>query len=89
MDRNYQSYRGEVDIISLDGDCLVFVEVKARSNLRYGRPEEAITEKKKRRLSYCAKNWIYRNEYEGSLRFDVIAIEGKDLRHYENAFEPP
>ncbi|MBS3787982.1 YraN family protein [Candidatus Bipolaricaulota bacterium] len=83
--RNYYCYRGEIDIITFDGDYVVFVEVKSRGSGSYVTPEESITPKKKRRLIRCAKRWLMENDYQGNARFDVIAISNGELSHYENA----
>lgn len=74
VDRNYFCYRGEIDIITLDGDYVVFVEVKSRGSGSYVSPEESITAKKKQRLIKCAKRWLMENDYRGDVRFDVITI---------------
>ena len=86
--RNYYCYRGEVDIISLDSNYVVFTEVKKRGPGSYFRPEESITRRKKLLIINCSKRWIFQNNYRGNVRFDVIAISGGEIRHYENAFQP-
>ncbi len=86
--RNYFCYRGEIDIITLDDDFVVFVEVKSRGRGSYVSPEKSITEKKKRRLVKCSKKWIMENEYKGSARFDVLAMSDGEIRHYEDAIRP-
>ena len=58
IERNYRCPLGEVDIIARDGDCLVFVEVRTKTNKDFGRPEESITEAKKRRLVATALNYL-------------------------------
>lgn len=83
--RNYFCHRGEIDIITFDGDYVVFVEVKRRGSGSYVSPEESITEEKKRRLIRCAKRWLMENDYRGDARFDVIAISDGEISHYENA----
>ena len=92
--RNFRTRDGEIDIIcqqkdvETGQDILVFVEVKYRKNRRAGSPEEAITPAKMRKIMRVAD--YYRVRYQVSMeqpcRFDVIAIEGESLRHYENAF---
>ncbi|RMD50459.1 DUF91 domain-containing protein [Candidatus Parcubacteria bacterium] len=47
--RNYRTVFGEVDIVAKDGDEFVFVEVKARHSDKFGYPEEAVTERKKKK----------------------------------------
>ncbi len=83
--RNYHCHRGEIDIISIDDDYVVFTEVKQRGKNSYLQPEEAITYSKKKRLINCAERWFMENEYTGGARIDVIAISDGEIRHYMNA----
>ena len=92
--RKCRSRIGEIDIIALDGACLVFVEVKTRSSRAAGHPAEAITYDKRRQLTRAALAWLKQAKLlDHRARFDVIAITwqagGKPvLEHYQNAFEP-
>lgn len=89
LTRNYHCYRGEIDIISMDREYVVFTEVRSRSKRSYTSPEESITARKKKRLVNCAKRWIMENDYQGDCRFDVIAISHGEIRHYQNAIQYP
>jgi putative endonuclease len=90
--RNFQFGRiGEIDIVAYDGEVLVFVEVKARSQFEYGTPEESITPRKQAQLKKVASMYYYVNKLgDVDCRFDVIAIETikgvKELRHHIRAF---
>ena len=99
LDRNYRFERAEVDLICFlpaqryeAGGELVFVEVKVRTGLGYGRPEEAVTEAKKRNLIHAAEAYLYERKLDGApCRFDVISIllhPGKEpvIEHFEHAF---
>ncbi|MEM1095084.1 MAG: YraN family protein [Bacteroidota bacterium] len=99
LERNYRFERAEVDIVAFRpfedytaGGELVFVEVKTRTGLGYGHPEEAVTEAKKLNLIKAAKAYLHEFKLEGSpCRFDVISIvlQGSaepDIKHFENAF---
>ena len=86
--QNYRCRLGEIDLIAGDGGTIVFIEVKYRAGKGAGAPEEAVTAAKMRKIVrvaqyYCIVNHISENS---SFRFDVIAIEGEELRHIENAF---
>lgn len=90
--RNFRFGKGEIDIIAMDGSCLVFVEVKYRRNLDFGEPEYAITKSKRRQLKRIAEAYYYINKIEDQeCRFDVITILGDiksnpKINHIKNAF---
>ena len=74
--KNVRSRQGEVDIVALDGETIVFVEVKAWSvygmeNLQYG-----LNLKKQRRIIETAKYFLSEHrEYNGkAVRFDVVFV---------------
>lgn len=76
LQTNFRCPEGEIDIIARDKDCLVFVEVKARTSLRFGLPEEAIDENKKRKIRLAAARYQQENHQDfASWRIDVVAIE--------------
>jgi len=75
IDRNWRCSYGEADIVALDGSTLVFCEVKTRTNLKFGNPEEAITCKKLGRY-YKVVN-LYRSRKavrHSAVRLDFIAL---------------
>lgn len=74
--RNHRCPAGEVDLIMRDGDTLVFVEVRLRSNRRYTSPVESITPAKQRKIIRAAQSWLQRHDPGGRLacRFDVVAL---------------
>jgi putative endonuclease len=78
--RNYHVRGGEIDLVAMDGDEVVFVEVKYRSR---SRPEEALGQRKSSRLRRAALAYLgaFGNK-EAAYRFDLIAIEGRDVRHH-------
>jgi len=92
LERNFVCPAGEADIIARDGDYLVFVEVKTRTHIEKGMPEEAVDAKKRARYEKIAC-WFLADfeETDIPLRFDVISlvVVGEDramLRHHVNAF---
>lgn len=92
VERNFRLRSGEIDIIVKDGDTLVFVEVKARTNKRYGSPFDAIDHRKQRQISQTALAFISKQRYEGwAVRFDVIAVyldeQVPRVELLKNAFE--
>lgn len=94
LQRGYRARvtRGEIDLIAREGDVLVFVEVKTR---RQGRPAEAVSVEKQRRLTLAAFHFLKRYKLlEVKSRFDVVAIVWPEedalpqVEHFRNAFEP-
>ncbi len=86
--------RGEIDIIAQKKDYLVFVEVRTKSNLDFGTPEESITDAKKKKLISLALTYTSTHQNLPSLwRIDVVAIEVDDkgktrrIELIENAIE--
>lgn len=92
VERNWRSGHKEIDIVARQGDTLVFVEVKARANLMYGNPEDAVTRRKMHLLVMAADAYLRCNALDCDVRFDVITITGTVqkpyIRHYEHAFRP-
>lgn len=75
LERNYATPLGEIDLIAKHKGCLVFIEVKTRKTLRFGRPEEAVTGAKQRRLQRLAEYYVKQKRLDNQpLRFDVVAI---------------
>jgi putative endonuclease len=93
LERRFRTRLGEIDLIAEDGRVLVFVEVKARRGLAFGRPAEAVDRKKQRRLTRVALLYLQRRGWlERACRFDVVEIlAGPDgrhrLEHLVDAFE--
>lgn len=92
IERNWRSRYGEVDLIAVEGDWLVFIEVKTRTGRHFGSPAEAVTFAKQRRIRLLALEWLRQSEHPWSrVRFDVVAIiaeRGRQPRveHVRNAF---
>jgi putative endonuclease len=75
---NFQWQMGEIDIVAVDGDRLVFVEVKARRSGKYGSGIEAVTPGKLKKIArtgdYFRKTWKGR-ELPVASRIDVVGVE--------------
>lgn len=85
LERNFHSRYGEIDIIALDKDTIVFIEVKYRKNNNFGTPLESISLSKIKSICKTAK--FYLKSEEKDSRFDVISIESDNIEHITNAFE--
>jgi putative endonuclease len=72
---NYRCPLGEIDIVALHEDTVVFIEVKSRTNLNFGHPQEGLTPSKCRKLTQLAEYYLKeKNLPERKCRFDVVAI---------------
>ena len=92
-ERNWRcGNRLEIDLISQQGDEMVFIEVKTR-NGKFNSAEDAVDEKKIKQLVKAANAYLQTQEREFIARFDVALIEGSPsdytFTYLENAFIPP
>jgi putative endonuclease len=74
LDLNWRHRHWELDIIATIGNTLHFIEVKTRSSLQFGHPEEHISSKKMRHLKNAACHYHYLHPNYKNIQFDVIAI---------------
>jgi putative endonuclease len=75
LDRNWRCEHGEIDIVALDGDCLVVCEVKTRRGMAHGGPVHAISWAKRMRLRRLAAAWLAAHDRPvAGVRIDVVGI---------------
>ncbi len=91
LHRNWRHGHKEIDIIALDGAMLVFVEIKARSDFRFGFPEESVDRRKQSHIRIAAAAFLEEFPDYRTVRFDVVAIvfSGgaiEELKHLIDAF---
>lgn len=89
--RNFRRRGGEIDIIMLDDDCLVFIEVRYRSSTSFTQPDVTVDAHKQRKLVRTAALFaaMYQQYANYVMRFDVVAIEGdRTPRWIRDAFRP-
>ncbi|MBO5246511.1 MAG: YraN family protein [Eubacterium sp.] len=89
---NFCCRAGEIDIVACEEKYLVFLEVKYRSGMTQGMPEEAVDVRKQRAISRAALFYMTRFQYPQTtpVRFDVVTILGEapeKITLYKNAFE--
>jgi putative endonuclease len=89
---NFNSGRGEIDLVFREEDCLVFVEVKTRDSGNFTRPSKAVDFRKRRALSRAAFDYmrLLKNP-RVRFRFDIVEVITKDrevqeIHHIPNAF---
>ena len=74
--RNWRCTAGEIDIVAVDDGCLVVCEVKTRTSMAFGPPEEAVTWRKARRLRSLSRHWLAeRAACEDAVRFPAIRVD--------------
>ncbi|MBQ2938571.1 MAG: YraN family protein [Clostridia bacterium] len=79
LERNFYCKQGEIDIIAKQKQEIIFIEVKTRSNINFGKPSEAVNYKKQKHIYRTAQYYLYKiNSLEMLSRFDVIEILIKD-----------
>jgi putative endonuclease len=90
--RNWRSGKKELDIVAENNDFIVFVEVKTRTDTYFEEPTKAITDEKRRSITFAADWYIKRYDLNKESRFDVIIIiargQALEINHIENAFYP-
>ncbi len=92
LERRFRMRLGEIDLIAEDGEVIVFVEVKTRRLAGYGRPAEAVTPRKQRRMARVALGYLQRTRrLDRPCRFDVVELLGPPggelrARHIVDAF---
>lgn len=91
LSRNFKTPFGEIDIVAEDGNTLVFVEVKTRTDSSFGRPYEAVNFRKREKMRKVALHYLKTTRRETHSRFDVLSIEMDGSRsmieHIVDAFE--
>jgi putative endonuclease len=78
LDRNFHCRVGEIDLIMLDSDCLVFIEVRYRKPNRFASAAISVDARKQRKLANAAAFYLGRNRALANhvMRFDVVALDG-------------
>src|SRR5947209_4456282 len=91
---NHRNELGEIDIIAIDGSCVVFIEVRSTQGADAGRPAESVDLAKQRRLTQLALRFLKDHRLLGEpARFDVLAIswpvgdKEPNIVHHKAAFE--
>ena len=90
IESNYHSRMGEIDLIMLDGQSLVFVEVRYRKSARFGGAASSITPAKQRKIALTALHYLQsRKKTNEVCRFDAVTISPSGLEWIRDAFDSP
>lgn len=84
--RNVRLPGGEIDVIARDGDTVVFVEVKARTNGSFGSAVRAVDARKRKTLRVLASDWLQIAAPRAKARFDVVTFDGGRAVLHRGAF---
>lgn len=87
LERNFRCKGGEIDLIMQDGKVLVFVEVRMRSDSKFGGAAASVGSAKQKRLIIAAQIYLQRHSMPPPCRFDVIAFDDKQMTWLKNAIE--
>ncbi len=90
LQKNYVFQKAEIDIIATKDNFLAIVEVKTRSTLDFGLPQDFVKPKKIQLLVKAVNQYVIDNDLDLEVRFDIIAVhrDGKkfNIEHLEDAF---
>ncbi len=86
--RRFKAKGGEIDLVALEGETLVFIEVRQRSHPDYA-PEASVVRSKQERLFAVAQVYLKRfGGPERDVRFDLVAITPQGMTLHKDAFRP-
>ncbi len=92
LDENWVYERAEIDLIAYLNKTIVFVEVKTRTSIDFGLPEDFVNKGKRQRMANAADEYIELMSHEGEVRFDIISVlftkNNHTIKHIEDAFWP-
>ncbi len=90
LETNWVFQKAEVDIIAQKDTILAIIEVKTRSSVEFGQPQDFVKPKKIQLLTKAVHEYVIQNDLDLEVRFDIIAIHKKTtdftIEHLEGAF---
>lgn len=86
LKRNYKTPFGEADVVARDGETVVFIEIKTRTNDRFSTPAEAVNFAKQQRYLNIARYFESCENEEFFVRFDVVEILDGKINYIKDAF---
>lgn len=93
LETNWRHLRAEIDIIAMEGEILVFLEVKTRTSEYFGPPEMFVTPQKEKLMVRAAHAYMQQIKHEWEIRFDIVSVlfrnqKDYEVRHLPDAFWP-
>ena len=90
LETNWVFQKAEIDIIAQKDNFLCIVEVKTRSSIDFGLPQDFVKPKKIKLLVKAVNEYVISNDLDLGVRFDIIAIHREEgefkIEHLEDAF---
>ena len=90
LEQNFVFQKAEIDIIARKKDWLIVVEVKTRSSIDFGSPEDFVNKKKIKLLVKAIDEYVQQSGLDLEIRFDIIAVVRENgnfnIEHLEDAF---
>lgn len=90
LETNWVFQKAEIDIIAQKNDTLAVIEVKTRSSVDFGLPQDFVSPKKIQLLVKAVNAYVLSKDLDATVRFDIIAIHketgGYQVQHIEDAF---
>ena len=90
LETNWTFQKAEIDIIAQKDSTVAVIEVKTRSSITFGLPQDFVKPKKIQLLVKAVNEYIVSNDLDVDVRFDIIAIYKEDntykIEHFEDAF---
>jgi len=90
LETNWTFQKAEIDIVAKKENILAVVEVKTRSSIDFGLPQDFVKPKKIQLLVKAINEYVISNDLDVEVRFDIIALhkEGNEfvIEHLEDAF---
>ena len=93
LDENWVHGKAEIDLIAYINKQIIFVEVKTRTSVNFGRPEDFVSEAKQKQMELAANEYIEIMNHQGEVRFDIISVlfdkqNNYTINHIQDAFWP-
>lgn len=90
LETNWTFQKAEIDIIAQKEGIVAIVEVKTRSSIEFGLPQDFVKPKKIQLLVKAVNEYVISNDLDVEIRFDIIAIHKQEnnykIEHIEDAF---